>query len=199
MYRGIRMKNLIIVVEGPDNVGKSTLINNLRNTFNNIAFQIVHYSSAPVSGVNNTIDYNTRMYRSMFDMMKAVSKEEYTGIICDRSHLGEMVYGPIYRGYSGEYVLDIEKKYMDIPSIWDNLFLITLYDEPENVISRDDGLSFSTDIRIKREEIKNFINAHDKSNIKNKLLLNIKNHDADAVLNEVLTFINIGYEVEDAA
>lgn len=132
-------------------------------------------------------------------MMKAVSKEEYTGIICDRSHLGEMVYGPIYRGYSGEYVLDIEKKYMEIPSIWNNLFLITLYDEPENVIKRDDGLSFSTDIRIKREEIKNFINAHGKSNIKNKLLLNIKNHNADAVLNEVLTFINIGYGVGDAA
>jgi hypothetical protein len=131
--------------------------------------------------------------------MKAVSKEEHTGIICDRSHLGEMVYGPIYRGYSGEYVLDIEKKYIEIPSIWDNLFLITLYDEPENVIKRDDGLSFSTDIRIKREEIKNFINAHNKSNIKNKLLLNIKNHDADAVLNEVLTFINLEYGVEDAS
>ena len=31
-------------------------------------------------------------------------------LIFNRSHLGETVYSPLYRGYSGDYVFDIEKK-----------------------------------------------------------------------------------------
>ena len=105
-------------------------------------------------------------------------------IIVDRSHIGEMVYSPLYRNYSGDYVLDIEKQYNT-----DNFYLIVLTDRAENLISRDDGLSHSTDIDKKNEELELFREAFQKSNIKNKYMMNIEGHNENEVLNKVLDYI----------
>ena len=117
----------------------------------------------------------------MFNLMLHLSKFKNAGMICDRSHLGEMVYGPIYRNYTGEYVLDIEAVYNVMKTFWDNVILITLVDKPERLIERDDGLSFSIDVDKKTTEINNFKNAHDKSTIKHKYIIDIETFDADAV------------------
>ncbi len=186
-------RNLFIIVEGPDNVGKSTLIQNLKNKFNNFTFHNLHYSNVKQESPSKTIEYSTKMYTEMFQLMFECSKYENTGMILDRSHLGEMVYGPIYRGYTGEYVVDIERKFKHIHPIWDNLYLITLIDQPENLIKRDDGLSFSIDLEKKQTEINNFINAHDKSLIKHKLMINILHSDATKVAERVKHFINHTY------
>ena len=186
------MRNLNIIVEGPDNVGKSTLIQNLKNHFNDITLHSLHYSNVRQYSPEAVIDYSTRLYRGMFDIMVNQARFENTGVICDRSHLGEMVYGPIYRDYSGEYVLDIEKQYSNMLHIWDNLFLITLIDEPANLIARDDGLSFSVDFNKKSIEINNFVNAHEKSTIKHKLLMNIEFHNEEKALETAVAFIKRG-------
>lgn len=112
-----------------------------------------------------------------------------TEVICnstivDRSHIGEMVYSPLYRNYSGDYVLDIEKQYNT-----DNFYLIVLTDRAKNLISRDDGLSHSTDIDKKNEELELFREAFQKSNIKNKYMMNIEGHNENEVLNKVLDYI----------
>jgi hypothetical protein len=182
-------RNLFIIVEGPDNVGKSTLIQNLKNYYNDMPFHTMHYSNVRQESPEAVISYSKHLYTQMFDIMVNQMKYGYSGIIFDRSHLGEMVYGPIYRGYDGEYVLDIEKKYMNILDVWNNLLLITLVDNPENLIARDDGLSFSTDISTKHVEIANFMNAAGASNIKHKLLINIQNHDEKRVLAAVAGYI----------
>jgi thymidylate kinase len=183
------MRNLFIIVEGPDNVGKSTLIQNIKNQFEDITFHALHYSNVKQSSADAVVEYSTKMYNEMFKLMVHTVAFDKSGIICDRSHLGEMVYGPIYRGYTGEYVLDIEKQYTNMLSVWDNLILITCYDEPENLIIRDDGLSFSTDFQKKCNEIAGFLNAHEKSNIKNKLLINIKEHDEEEAITAVVKYI----------
>lgn len=129
----------------------------------------------------------------MFELMAFALKNDKTGLIFDRSHLGEIVYGNIYRGYSGDYVLDIEKKFNHILDVFENLFLITLVDEPENLISREDGLSFSVELDKKQRELELFDLAHTSSTIKNKLIINIKNKDAEAVFKEVTEFIDSKY------
>lgn len=183
------MRNLFIIIEGPDNVGKTTLIQNLKNHFNQYTFQTLHFSAVKHSSIEEGIAYSTKQYTEMFELMQHFIKYDKSGIICDRSHLGEMVYGPIYRNYTGEYVLDIEKKYHHIHDLWNNIVLITLYDEPENLIAREDGLSFSADIDKKTTEINNFKHAHDMSTIKNKLLLNIAHHDEQAAKFAVINYI----------
>ena len=44
-------------------------------------------------------------------MFRLLSGAPNANIICNRAHLGECVYAPIYRGYWGEYVFDIENKF----------------------------------------------------------------------------------------
>jgi len=183
------MQNLFVIIEGPDNVGKSTLIQNLKNSLNDMVFHVLHCSNVKQKNQDAIIKYNKNLYFQMLDLMFHMSTKPSTGMICDRSHLGEMVYGPIYRGYSGDYVLDIENSFRHIGPVFDNLFLVTLIDEPENLITREDGLSFSTDLQKKQREIDLFKNAHEKSGIKYKLLLNIKDHNEEQALHAVLKFI----------
>lgn len=154
----------------------------------------LHYSNVKQENLEEVIEHNKKLYNEMFGFMLHVLTLENAGVICDRSHLGEMVYGNIYRGYTGEYVLDIEKRYKHILDIFKNLFLITLVDEPENLISREDGLSFSIDLDKKQRELELFDLAHNSSNILNKLIVNIKNKDAETVKNEVIQFINSKYQ-----
>lgn len=183
------MRNILICVEGPDNVGKSTLIKKLKDYFNKHTIHNLHYSNVKHENTLNVINYNKKLYNEMFMLMLSLLKDDNTGVICDRSHLGEMVYGNIYRGYSGDYVIDIEKKYHHILDLWNNLFLITLIDEPQNLISREDGLSFTTDLEKKKREIELFEFAHDTSTIKNKIIININNKNEDIVFNEVIEYI----------
>lgn len=187
------MRNLFLIVEGPDNVGKSTLINNLNNYYNKLTMHNLHYSNVKQDNISEVIKYNKKLYNEMFELMTFELKNDKTGLIFDRSHLGEIVYGNIYRGYSGDYVLDIEKKFNHILDVFENLFLITLVDEPENLISREDGLSFSVELDKKQRELELFDLAHISSTIKNKLIINIKNKDAEAVFKEVTEFIDSKY------
>jgi len=173
-----KSKNIFVIVEGPDNVGKTTLINNIKNNFNDVIFQTMHFSNVKQQSSEDVVEYSKKLYSDMFYVMSCMQGIVAGGVICDRSHLGEMVYGPIYRGYTGEYVLSIEDTYAN-SKFFENLILITCYDDPENLIERDDGLSFSLDLETKKTEISNFLNAHEQSNIKHKLLLNIKNYNAE--------------------
>lgn len=183
------MRNLFILVEGPDNVGKTTLINNIKNHFNDYTFQSLHFSNVKHNSIEEGIEYSTKQYTEMFEMMLFLSKFDKAAVICDRSHLGEMVYGPIYRNYTGTYVLDIEKRFHNMLTFWDSLVLITLVDKPERLIARDDGLSFSIDIDKKNTEIANFKRAHIASNIKHKYLVDIELFDAESVKKVTVDFI----------
>jgi len=181
---------MYIIIEGIDNVGKSTLITNLKNYYNKYTLHTLHYSNVKQSTTEKTIEYNKKLYFEMFEMMFETIKKDKKGIICDRSHLGEMVYGPIYRDYDGEYVLDIERNFHNILDLFNNLILITLVDDAENVVERDDGLSFSIDLNKKQDEIQKFINAHNKSTIKNKLLINVKDYPEKELITKVTDYIN---------
>lgn len=183
------MRNMFIICEGIDNVGKSTLIQNLKNHYNDYTFHTLHYSAVKQDTADKVIEYSTKMYTEMFEIMMNQIKYDNSGIICDRSHLGELVYGPEYRGYTGEYVLDIERKWHHIHSVWDNLILFTIVDKPERAIERDDGLSFSTDLDKKQKEIDAFLNAHNKSTIKHKYIINIETFNAEQVTKIAVDYI----------
>lgn len=76
---------MIIILEGPDGAGKTTLANQL----------------------HLLLPYSWRLHRGPlrrdpFDEYEADLEtwDGYTPIICDRWHLGELIYGPILRGAS---------------------------------------------------------------------------------------------------
>lgn len=182
---------MFIIIEGPDRVGKDTLIKSIKNYYNNIIFQTLHFTNIKQNTKEDVILYNKKLYKNMFDiMLYNILQNENFGIICNRSHLGEMVYGPLYRGYSGDYVLQIERLYKIFLNLWQKLALVVLIDKPENLIARDDGQSFTTDLTTKQKEVNLFKQVYERTSIKNKLLVDISNLSIPEVHRKVITFLD---------
>ena len=176
-----------IIIEGTDNTGKDTQQNLIIEKINNLVFQKLHYSSLPFKeDKEKHISYSQKMYDDMFKLMM-VSKDKDINIIFNRSHLGETVYSPLYREYSGDYVFDIEKRYVN--KLRQELYLITLTNDPHTILKRDDGKSFYGNEEEVKAEVDGFNRAHRLSKIKNKLLLNIGTMSADEVSNIIIDFL----------
>ena len=176
-----------IIIEGTDNTGKDTQQNLIIEKINNLVFQKLHYSSLPFKrDKEKHISYSQKMYDDMFKLMM-VSKDQDINIIFNRSHLGETVYSPLYREYSGDYVFDIEKRYVN--KLRQELYLITLTNDPHTILKTDDGKSFYGNEEEVKAEVDGFNRAHRLSKIKNKLLLNIGTMSANEVSNIIIDFL----------
>lgn len=176
-----------IIIEGTDNTGKDTQQNLIIEKINNLVFQKLHYSSLPFKDDKEKhISYSQKLYDDMFKLMM-MSKEQDINIIFNRSHLGETVYSPLYRQYSGDYVFDIEKQYVN--HLRQELYLITLVNDPHIILSRDDGKSFYGNEEEVKAEVDGFRRAHRLSKIKNKLMVNIGTMSAEAVSKIIVDFL----------
>jgi thymidylate kinase len=177
-----------IIIEGTDNVGKDTQQNLIIEKLHNLVFHKVHYSSLPFkTDLEKHTSYSKKMYDDMFKLM-VLSKDSDINIIFNRSHLGETVYSPLYRGYSGDYVFDIEKQYVN--ALRENLYLITLTNDPHIIWNRDDGKSFYKNEEGIKAEVDGFQRAHRLSKIKNKLMLNIGTMSAEDVSKIIIDFLS---------
>jgi hypothetical protein len=183
---------MLIVVEGPDNSGKSTQIINIwKQVANQDKLPIwLHYANVGIKNTDECIQYSEKLYDHLFqhysDTIKLTSD---VVMICDRGPYGEWVYGKRYRDYDANFIWEIEEKYKNDFNFWDDTYLLTFVDDPENLIWRDDGLSFSTDLEDKRWEVNRFLEAHLMSKIENKLAIDIDGKDAVAVWSEVKEFL----------
>lgn len=136
-----------------------------------------------------------KLYNDMFEMCFAYTSSSLDDrvLILNRSHIGENVYAPMYRHTSGEWIFNIEKMWKRLyQESWKTLNLITFIDKPENLIDREDGLSFSTDIEKKKEEIQRFISTTNQSNIENKYLIDICDKDIKQTYTLVKKHLNLG-------
>lgn len=180
---------MVVIFEGPDRCSKSTQAEKLLSVMHDLPVHVIHYSSP--KGFKNTEEakaWLTAQYTSMFEMLEAFQGK--ADFILDRSHVSEMVYAPMYRGYTGDYVLDIERAARDRnPAFWDSIRLVTFYDKPDNLIAREDGLSFTTDRVKKAEEVIAFLEATSKSQISRKTTINIDGLDVNEVFERVKAFV----------
>lgn len=178
----------LIIIEGTDNVGKDTQQNLIIEKLNDLVFHKIHYSSLPFkTDVEKHFTYSNTMYDDMFKLMLS-AKEKNINIIFNRSHLGEAVYSPLYRNYSGDYVFNIEKNYVD--ELRNELYLITLTNDPHTIWNRDDGKSFYKNEEGIKAEVEGFARAHRLSKIKNKLMLNVGTSSADEISNIIINFLS---------
>ena len=176
-----------IIIEGTDNVGKDTQQDLIIERLENLVFHKLHYSSLPFRDDKQLhATYSQKMYDDMFKLMMN-SKDKDINLIFNRSHLGETVYSPLYRGYSGDYVFDIEKKYTK--ALRENLYLITLTNNPHTILKRDDGKSFYGNEEEVKAEVDGFKRAHKLSTIKNKLHVHVGNMSAIEVSHIILSFL----------
>lgn len=153
------LKNIII--DGVDRLGKGTLIAGLQQQLG--FFQTVHYQKPlALEKYGYALEtYQRASFNKMFSML------DQGGMLLDRGHLGEAIYAPRYRGYSGSYVFDMEQQH---PEALDNTLLILLTASNWDPIV-DDGASFNFD--AKAAEQLDFFKAWETSKFKYKMLVDV--------------------------
>lgn len=186
----------LIIIEGPDNCGKDTLISKILEQFPTTT--IIHCSkpfSKQYSDIEQDLLFDTYINQICNNIYNTHS------IILNRGFHGEYVYGVLYRN-RGEIsvtnmINNLEQKLLN-KKIQDNSFDIyyiqLMSSNPELLLKNEDGKSLSEgDIKKITEECKRFTNIFEKSKL-NKKIVYINNGDSfrsrESILNEVLNFVN---------
>ena len=149
-----------ILIDGIDRTGKSSLIEAIMQHYG--YFLKIHYSKpSQLQCYDNSLEtYQKSLFGNMFNMLKTKDLK----LVFDRSHLGETIYAPLYRKYSGDYVFDMENELRnDIPYTIDSDVMLVLLYTTDFSILKDDGLSF--DFNRKEEEQAIFLEAFNKSTL----------------------------------
>lgn len=166
----------IFLLEGIDHLGKSSLAQNIQKRLG--FHQVIHLGRPLVSEAygdlgpvsDMLLEYQKHCFAQMFEMITSAERAEKFGynLIFDRAHLGECVYAPMYRHYSGDYVFDMELEYGLHGLLPVKLILLT-EDFSCSKHFVDDGLSFDPTKREREQQL--FVEAFNKTNIKNKRIV----------------------------
>lgn len=177
----------LIIIEGPDNCGKNTLINEISENF--LTVTNIHYTKPENKYVQNTLfrGYAYAIVNKVYDT---------DAIILNRSHYGEYVYGCLYRGVSDKDALDIineiDKIYLNHNI--DAYYIQLMCDSDKLLMRNDDGKSLSEN-KLDRihTEIKRFKEIYNKSILDNKKLIYVNDGDEfrpkDEIYEEAWNFI----------
>lgn len=175
----------VFFIEGLDRLGKSTLIDGILNSLG--YYEVIHFAKPKVLDIYNKLAavddllqltdrqksqffYQQAGFINMMHLTRSDGK-----IIFDRAHLGEFVYSPLYREYSGDYVFDLEKIYgLDVRA--DLRLILLTEDMTKSTHFVDDGQSLGP-AEKRREEQVMFVKAFHRSNIKDKRIINVTNSD----------------------
>lgn len=163
-----------IMIEGLDRLGKDTLI---RGILNEQGFhQVLHYSKPEILDAycfpnrdEGDLSLARRMYQqASFTTMFQLANAQGAAVIFNRAHLGECVYAPMYRGYSGDYVFNLESLF-SVDKIEDLRLILLTEDFASAKHFIDDGESFDITKRAQEQEL--FIAAFNRSIIRDKRII----------------------------
>lgn len=153
------------LLEGIDFLGKSSLAKNIQKRLG--FHQVMHCGKPIFSSVHA---YAFQYQRAAFSQLFRLLNEPNYNFIFDRAHLGECVYAPLYRHYSGEYVFELEATYnMGHDDRKDTTLILLTEDFSCSKHFIDDGQSF--DISKRDIEQRMFVSAFEKSVIQRKKII----------------------------
>ncbi|NPC53304.1 hypothetical protein HPC50_40375 [Corallococcus exiguus] len=173
------------LIEGIDRLGKNELLDGIQHRCGyhlTIHYQkpikLTYYSNK--DSETSERQYQEASFRTMFQLLRG---EQETRIIFNRAHIGECVYAPVYRKYSGDYVFEIEREFKADELPRTRLILLT----EDFSVSRhfiDDGKSLGgpTDIKRRGKEQDLFLAAFDRSIIKDKKIICVTNRSTGAFM-----------------
>jgi thymidylate kinase len=160
---------MILIIEGMDRCGKSTLIEQLRKNYFLNPNIFIHHSSSPPK-VTDPNEWEIVHYRKLLDTSYALNYTHDFDVIFDRFHLGAIVYGKKYRNADPENIYSIEQMYIH-PQ--DEIALVLLTDWTHNIMDRNDDKSIEGSPSEFDETRQAFEEAFNRSIIPNKLHINI--------------------------
>lgn len=153
----------IIIVEGIDRVGKTTLISKLQNELklkcnkDVVVFKDVYEAEMFGGWTIYSRDISTEKLLSTFNFLKSVESLDLI-VILDRFHLSEYVYGKVNRGYVNNTMFKVDDLLSNMST---DLILVTPTDITKS--SEEHGC----DLTENEKEYKQFF---DKTKIKNKYM-----------------------------
>jgi|688.fasta_scaffold176175_2 thymidylate kinase len=171
---------MIYIFEGMDNCLKDTLIQLFRSSLPPQT-QILKYNSPP-RGLSNVELWQKAHFEDMFELLKTSLNSSPRNLILNRAHLGEYVYSPLYRGYEGDWIFELEKSFFGGSDIYQpRIKLFVFYDsENSRLRMREDGKSFSdNDFENMNKERDRFLKAFEESMILHKKLFNLSDYLGD--------------------
>lgn len=178
----------VVIFEGPDNLGKSTIIREIEKTYKDQYEIHKYHCTGPIcTPGEDPFDAQCRQFLKLTsDLLKLNKKNPNTMAIIDRSWIGEYVYGQIYRNGTPEKIIRMingcNKQLADagIMSVF-----IQLTASAEFVISHDDNLSFTSGYDTEKrlatvnKEITLFSEAFEKMKTFGSVKATVKVQNAD--------------------
>jgi len=173
-----------IIIEGGDRLGKSTLIEGIAKHFNYDNVHIRHFGKPPKvfpEGIS-PLEFQAKCFwkeAHFVEYVRQMEEDQFcyyeNVVIWNRAHLGEYVYGQMFRAQDPKELKDYLSSFetRNLLDKSDETFLILLTAEPEFFLSKEDGNSFSQNLDEKKRELRLFDEIFEESLIDNKLRLNV--------------------------
>lgn len=163
----------VFLIDGIDRLGKSSLIKGIQDMLG--YHLVVHYDKPKKLEVYESLYKDKSLQKYQFETNQTMFNLIKSGIplILDRTHLGEMVYAPLYRKYAGDYVYEMELEMLKTMKNPKDVRLILLTSSNCDMLV-DDGLSFDPSKKHQEQEL--FKKAFNKSQIPNKIMIDVHNN-----------------------
>lgn len=197
------MSKRVYAIEGIDHLTKSTLIDGIRQAEG--YYEVIHFTKPEKlklyaektmrempwgsfhlsDSVLPLLIYQQACFWNSMVMVQSGAR-----LIFDRWHLGEVVYSPLYRGYSGDYVFALEYEF-DLDELADVRLILLTEDFTISKHFVSDGESFDDGKR--KEEQALFIKAFERSIIRDKRVICVTDPETgffkrrEQILEEALT------------
>ena len=186
------MNKKLIIIEGTDNVGKDTIINQLLDRYKDAK---VYHCEKPKS--KDAKEAAKEQYNSFLSLAKENINNNNEIIIHNRSWYGEYVYGVKYRNNNENEVKKsiLEFENILLSNIDDICLIMLLSNNSDFLVKNDDGLSIS---KAKKEliedETKRFEEIFKFSTIPNKRIIYVNNGEnwrtKEEIISEVYETMN---------
>lgn len=179
----------VLIFEGPDNLGKSTIINSLVNEYKDVKDICMMHSTGPhckkgedpfKCQKKSFLAKVSKIYSLAINEISVLQEHNTDNlVIFDRSWIGEYVYGQIYRNGDKAAILDMIDTCNDLIGDIKCVF-VQLTASPEFIIGHDDNKSFTSNydkekrLASVKREIELFDEAFDKMEINTKNMVKIK-------------------------
>ena len=175
----------VIIIEGPDNCGKNTLINNILD--NNEIVKIIHCSKPDPNG-NVLFNQYLSFKRLADEAIKDYKSNSDEVLVYNRYHIGEYVYGQIYRDENPEQILEminlIENRILSVIPQDDILYIQLLSTSSELLQRNDDNKSLSNaKLELIEKEQQLFKEVFDNSIFKNKHIIYVNKENTNEFKN----------------
>lgn len=188
----------LIIIEGLDRSGKNAICKALFENVTDNGGNVIYRHWGFPQGTNNEekISYQKFSFKKEFDLHKSIISDDYyngkadNALLWNRAHLGEAVYGKLYRNYDPSWIFNLEALYAFDQN--PEIYLILLEADANFICKKDDGKSFTNDVSKKQNEIDLFNEAFEKSIIPNKIKIKVNEgsqyRDSREIIRRVLEF-----------